>query len=47
MVSRTLTETGWHNPRIVADYPAEIVRQLRKEDGGDIVVLGSPSDVER
>jgi dihydrofolate reductase len=27
----------------VADDPAEVVRRLRKEEGGDIVVLGSSS----
>jgi dihydrofolate reductase len=43
VVSRTVADTGWHNSRIVADYPAEIVRQLRKQEGGDIVVLASSS----
>ena len=43
VVSRTLTEAGWHNSRVVADDPAEIVRQLRKQEGGDIVVLASSS----
>ena len=41
VVSRTLTSAGWHNSRVVADGPAEIVRQLRKQEGGDIVVLAS------
>src|SRR4029077_8756281 len=41
VVTRTLTETGWRNSRIEADQPAEVVRRLRKQDGGDIVVLGS------
>lgn len=43
VVSRTLTEAGWRNSRIVADHPAEIVRQLRKQEGGDIIVLASSS----
>jgi dihydrofolate reductase len=43
VVSRTVTDTGWSNSRIVADHPAEIVRQLRKQEGGDIVVLASGS----
>jgi dihydrofolate reductase len=43
VVSRTLTEAGWHNSRVVADDPAEIVRQLRKQEGGDVVVLASGS----
>jgi dihydrofolate reductase len=43
VVSRTLAEAGWHNSRVVAEDPAEVVRQLRKQDGGDIVVLSSGS----
>src|SRR4029077_19531872 len=41
VVTRTLTQTGWRNSRIEADQPAEVVRRLRKQDGGDIVVVGS------
>ena len=41
LVSRTLTEPRWPDYRVVDDDPAEIVRRLRKEDGGDIVVLAS------
>ncbi len=41
VVSRTLTSAGWRNSRVVADEPAEIVRQLRKQEGGNIVVLAS------
>ncbi len=40
--SRTLP-ARWRGSRIVADGPAEIVRQLRKQEGGDIVVLASSS----
>jgi dihydrofolate reductase len=43
VVSRTVTDAGWHNSRIVADHPAEVVRQLRMEEGGDIVILASSS----
>jgi len=43
VVSHTLTEVGWRNSRVLADDPAEIVRRLRKEEGGDIVVLASGS----
>jgi dihydrofolate reductase len=43
VVSRTLTEAGWAGSRVVADDPAEVVRRLRKADGGDIVVLASAS----
>jgi dihydrofolate reductase len=41
--SRTLAEAGWQNSRIVAGDPAATVRQLRAEDGGDIIVLASMS----
>jgi dihydrofolate reductase len=41
--SSTLQEAAWHNSRIVASDPAETVRQLRKQAGGDIVVLASTS----
>jgi dihydrofolate reductase len=43
VVSRTLTEAGWQNSRIVTGDPAEVVRSLRKEEGGDIIVLASSS----
>jgi len=43
VVSRTLTEASWPGSRVVADDPAEVVRRLRKENGGDIVVLASGS----
>jgi dihydrofolate reductase len=43
VVSRTLTEASWPGSRIVADDPAEVVRRLRKEEGGDVVVLASAS----
>jgi dihydrofolate reductase len=43
VVSRTLTEAGWANTRVVADDPAKVVRRLRNEEGGDIVVLASGS----
>ena len=47
VVSRTVTEPGWANTRVTADDPAEIVRRLRKEEGGDIVVLASPGVIRR
>lgn len=43
VVSRTLTEASWPGSRVVGDDPAEVVRRLRKEEGGDIVVLASSS----
>ena len=47
VVSRTLTEAGWRNTRVAADDPAEIVRRLRKEEGGNIVVLASHGVIRR
>jgi len=41
--STTLQEAGWPNSRIVADDPAAEVRRLRKQGGGDIIVLASAS----
>ena len=43
VISRTLTEASWPGSRVVADDPAGVVRRLRKEEGGDIVVLASSS----
>ena len=43
VVSRTLTGASWAGSRVVADDPAEVVRRLRQEKGGDIVVLASGS----
>jgi dihydrofolate reductase len=47
VVSRAVTEPRWRNTRVTADGPAEIVRRLRKEEGGDIVVLASPGVICR
>jgi dihydrofolate reductase len=47
VVSPTLTEARWRNARIVADDPAEVVRRLRKEEGGDVVVLASHGVIRR
>ena len=47
LVSHTPTEPGWPNTRVAADDPAEIIRRLRKEEGGDIVVLASHGVIRR
>ena len=47
VVSSTVSEPGWRNTRMAADDPAEIVRRLRRQDGGDIVVLGSHGVIRR
>jgi dihydrofolate reductase len=41
--STTATEASWTNARIVHDEPATVVRALRSQEGGDIVVLASQS----
>lgn len=41
--STTLTETDWTGARIVSGDPAEVVRRLRGQDGGDIIVQNSLS----
>lgn len=41
--SRTLTETDWQNSWVTADDPAAVVRELRRQPGGDILVLSSTS----
>jgi dihydrofolate reductase len=42
VVSRTLTEAGWSNSRIVTDLEAEVTR-LKSRPGRDIMVLNSAS----
>jgi dihydrofolate reductase len=44
--SSTLTEAPWQNSRIVDAEPADVVKQLRAEEGGDIVVLASGSVIK-
>lgn len=39
----SISEPDWHNSRIAAADPAATVRQLRKEQAGDIIVLPSAS----
>jgi dihydrofolate reductase len=44
--STTMTETPWQNSRIADDEPAEVVKQLRAQEGGDIIVLASTSVIQ-
>ncbi|HET6985191.1 MAG TPA: dihydrofolate reductase family protein [Kribbella sp.] len=44
--STTLTEAPWQNSRVVDADPGDVVKQLRAEDGGDIVVLASVSVIK-
>ncbi|MEV4516536.1 dihydrofolate reductase family protein [Dactylosporangium sp. NPDC049525] len=41
--SSTVTDTDWQNTTIVNADPATVVKDLRQQDGGDIVVLASSS----
>jgi dihydrofolate reductase len=41
--STTLADAEWANSRIVATDPAEEVRRLRKQSGGDVIALSSAS----
>jgi dihydrofolate reductase len=44
--SSTLKEAPWENSRIVNAAPAEVIKDLRGQDGGDIVVLASGSVIK-
>lgn len=43
VVSTTLTEAPWANSRVVDAEPEAVVKQLREQDGGDILVPASQS----
>lgn len=45
--SSTLTETPWANSRIVNADPVRVVEELRRQPGGDIIVLASFSLIRR
>ena len=44
--STTLTDAPWENSRIAGADPAAVVRELREQPGGDIVVLASTSVIQ-
>ncbi len=44
--SSTLTEAPWQNSRVVDADPAAVIKQLRAEEGGDIIVLASGSVIK-
>ncbi len=46
MFSTTVKEPEWANTRIVNANPADVVKNLRQEEGGDIVVLSSISVIQ-
>ncbi|MEU7001842.1 dihydrofolate reductase family protein [Nonomuraea sp. NPDC046570] len=41
--SSTLTKAPWENSRLADAHPAEMVKRLRRQPGGDIIVLASSS----
>jgi dihydrofolate reductase len=45
--STTLTELEWDNARLATADPATTVKQLRQEEGGDIIVLASTSVIRQ
>lgn len=44
--SSTLTEAPWENSRLADADPADVVKQLRGQPGGDIIVLASSSVIK-
>jgi dihydrofolate reductase len=45
--STTLEQADWDNTRLATADPATTVRQLRQQDGGDIIVLSSSSVIRQ
>ena len=45
--SSTLKKTTWENSHIVNDDPAVVVKELQKQNDGDIIVLASSSIIKR
>lgn len=44
--STTLTEVNWENARLAATDPVTAVKELRQQEGGDIIVLASTSVIQ-
>jgi dihydrofolate reductase len=45
--STTLREVEWDNARLADDDPVTTVKQLRQQEGGDIIVLASSSVIRQ
>jgi dihydrofolate reductase len=45
--SRTLENTSWQNTTLLHGDPSDEMRRLKKEDGGDMVVMGSGTIVSQ
>ena len=44
--SSTLKDATWENSRIVDANPAQVIEELRQQEGGDIIVLASSSVIK-
>jgi dihydrofolate reductase len=44
--SSTISEATWHHSRLENGDPADVVERLRRERGGDIIVLASSSIIK-
>ncbi|MEU7739198.1 dihydrofolate reductase family protein [Nonomuraea sp. NPDC049158] len=45
--SSTLEQVDWDNARLATAAPATVVKELRQEEGGDIIVLASSSVIRQ
>lgn len=46
VVSTTLEKADWNNSTVIADDPAAAITALKRQDGGDITVMGSATLVQ-
>lgn len=45
--STNLKEANWENTIIFADKPAQVIRELKSEEGSDMLIMGSGSIVQQ
>jgi dihydrofolate reductase len=45
--SSTLKDSAWENTHIVDTHPAMVIEDLRRQNGGDIIVLASNSIIKQ
>ncbi len=45
VLSRTLSEVTWNNSTLLTGNPVTAIRELKAQDGGDIITSGSPTAV--
>jgi dihydrofolate reductase len=46
VVSRTLKDPGWNNTTVLSHAPADAIGRLKRQEGGDITVMGSATLVQ-